>query len=116
MACSINYALTHNNVVVALSNKLPLFDVLCRRIFVFRISFLTSDICEHALQEVGLSIHGRNLLFLADRYKLPDLTCLSNVNAILETLTLISNHVFESRKLVKQNFGVLRDLLLLCGR
>ena len=52
------------------------------------------------------------LLFLADRYKLSDMSCFSNVNAMPETLTLILNHVFESRKLVIQNFGVLRELLL----
>jgi hypothetical protein len=31
---------------------------------------------------------------------------------MFETLTLISNHIFESRKLFNQNFGVIRELLL----
>jgi hypothetical protein len=62
---------THNDVVVALSNKLPRFDELCRRIFVFNISCLKSNnaivrrICKHATQEMGISPHARNLLFLA---------------------------------------------------
>ena len=93
----------------------------CRRIFVFHISYLKSDnaivrrICEHATQEMGISTHGRNLLFLADRYKLPDMNCFSNVNAMLETLTLLSNHDFERCKSVFQNFGVRRELLLVRG-
>jgi hypothetical protein len=52
------------------------------------------------------------LLFLADRYKLSDMSCFGNVNAMFETLTLISNHVFESRKLFNLHFGVIRELLL----
>jgi hypothetical protein len=43
------------------------------------------------------------------------LTCFSNVNAMCEILTLISNQVFQSCKLVNQNFGILRELLLVCG-
>jgi hypothetical protein len=109
---------THNDVVVSLRNKLPLFDVLCSRIFVFHISCLKSNnasvrrICEHATQEMGISAHGRNLLFLADQYKLSDMSCFGNVNAMFETLTLFSNHVFESRGWFNQNFGVIRELLL----
>jgi hypothetical protein len=48
---------THNDVVVSLSNKLPIFYEICRRIFVFPASCLKSDnaivrrICEHTVQE-----------------------------------------------------------------